>query len=427
MINMKTCKYLIIGGGVTGLSFANFANKEDWILCEAANEVGGYCKSIHQDGFVWDYSGHFFHFNNLTVKKMFFDRMKNVEMVDVNKITSINYQNNKIDFPFQTNIHQLPFNEFLECLVDLVERPTKTPNNFLQMLYSKFGIAITEKFLKPYNEKLYACDLNSLDVEAMGRFFPYADLEKIILNFRNKDNQSYNSVFTYPKAGAYEFIKALLVDIDSNRILKNYKLNYVDLENKVCHFDNGKKIKFDFLISSIPFPTFLKLCRIKYDKETYTSNKVLVFNLGFDSSTDIKDHWIYFPDKKLTFYRVGFYNNIIKNDRMSLYVEVGLSENEIVNINEKLKKVLQDLKKCNIIKDQKMISMNSIIMKPAYVHIKKESIKDFKNKSDLLNKQGAYSIGRYGGWKYCSIEDNVIESMALYDKLRGIYEKDLFR
>ena len=40
----------------------------------------------------------------------------------------------------------------------------------------KFGKSITEMFLKPYNEKLYACDLTKLDKDAMGRFFPYADI-----------------------------------------------------------------------------------------------------------------------------------------------------------------------------------------------------------------------------------------------------------
>ena len=56
------CKYLILGGGVTGLSFANFVKDEDWILLEGMDEVGGYCKTIKKDGFIWDYSGHFFDF-----------------------------------------------------------------------------------------------------------------------------------------------------------------------------------------------------------------------------------------------------------------------------------------------------------------------------------------------------------------------------
>ena len=61
------------------------------------------------------------------------------------------------------------------------------------MLYSKFGRSIAEMFLIPYNEKLYACDLNKLDTEAMGRFFPHADKYEIIRNFKKPDNFSYNT------------------------------------------------------------------------------------------------------------------------------------------------------------------------------------------------------------------------------------------
>ena len=44
--------------------------------------------------------------------------------------------------------------------------------------------ASPSKFLRPYNEKLYATDLDALDVDAMGRFFPHADVADIIANMR---------------------------------------------------------------------------------------------------------------------------------------------------------------------------------------------------------------------------------------------------
>ena len=31
----------------------------------------------------------------------------------------------------------------------------------------------------------------------------------------------------------------------------------------------------------------------------------------------------------------------------------------------------------------------------------------------ILRANGVYSIGRYGGWTYCSIEDNIVEARAL--------------
>ena len=52
-------------------------------------------------------------------------------------------------------------------------------------------------------------------------------------------------------------------------------------------------------------------------------------------------------------------------------------------------------------------------MNPAYVHVNKDSEQDKKNKIRFLNDKNIYSIGRYGAWKYCSIQDNIIESREL--------------
>ncbi len=43
----------------------------------------------------------------------------------------------------------------------------------------------------------------------MGRFFPHADLTDVIRNMKRPDNTSYNSTFTYPEGGAFEYVKAL--------------------------------------------------------------------------------------------------------------------------------------------------------------------------------------------------------------------------
>ena len=57
---MKT-KYLMIGAGISNLTFANYV-KKDYLIAEKENEVGGYCRTIRKNGYVWDYAGHFFHF-----------------------------------------------------------------------------------------------------------------------------------------------------------------------------------------------------------------------------------------------------------------------------------------------------------------------------------------------------------------------------
>ena len=103
---------------------------------------------------------------------------------------SSTYAGTWVDFPFQKNIHQLPQDEFIDCLYDLYFAPRpghgarRAEGNFKEMLYARFGRSIAEKFLIPYNEKLYATDLATLDNDAMGRFFPHADLTDIIRNMK---------------------------------------------------------------------------------------------------------------------------------------------------------------------------------------------------------------------------------------------------
>src|SRR5207245_2679421 len=112
--------------------------------------------------------------------------------------------------------------EFIDCLHDLFfahQGGARAPaGNFKEMLYARFGRAIAEKFLIPYNEKLYACDLAALDKDAMGRFFPHADLPEIVRNMKAPDNASYNSTFTYPEGGAIEYVRALASAVRGDRI-----------------------------------------------------------------------------------------------------------------------------------------------------------------------------------------------------------------
>lgn len=224
---MKT-KYLVIGAGISGLTFANYA-KEDYLVVEKEKEVGGYCRTIKRNGYVWDYAGHFFHFNTDEFKKNFLSKMPKEDIIYNDKCTKILYKNNFIDFPFQTNIHQLEKQEFIDCLYDLFNKEEKDKyDNFLDMLYGKFGKSIVEKFLKPYNEKLYAVDLTKLDVDAMGRFFPYADKEAIINNMKNSKVNSYNASFLYPRNGAASFINILYNELDKSKVLLNTSVVSLD-------------------------------------------------------------------------------------------------------------------------------------------------------------------------------------------------------
>lgn len=406
---------LIIGAGVTGLSYAAFTDK-DYLILEKENDVGGYCRTIKQDGFIWDYSGHFFHFQDKLIKDYVFNNLNKDEILNIVKETQIFHKNSFIDYPFQKNIHQLSKNELIDCLYDLFVNDVTSFSTFKEMLYAKFGKTIAELFLIPYNEKLYACDLNKLDTNAMGRFFPYADKVDIIRNFKGNANSSYNASFVYPKGGAIEYVNSILKNINTDKIAKEEKLLRIIPESHLA-FTNKREIKYDNLISTMPLPELLRLSNVKFDESLYTSNKVLVFNIGFDKPGINKNHWIYFADPDIVFYRVGMYNNIFGSDRLSVYVEIGLKEDANFNEQELLEKTIADLKKTGLTTDHNMLSYCSVLMDPAYVHITGKMEIDRAEKMKLLSKNDIYSIGRYGAWYYCSIEDNIKEAKSLAEKL----------
>ena len=408
---------LIIGAGISGLSYANFI-ENDFFIVEKESEPGGYCKTIKRNGFVWDYSGHFFHFQHPELEKYICKNISASSLLSVEKHTQIYYKGKYIDFPFQKNIHQLEKEELIECLYDLFTAGKHSYSTFKEMVYANLGKSIAEKFLIPYNEKLYACDLDVLDVNAMGRFFPKADKEDIILNFRSHDNSSYNHFFTYPRGGAIEYVYSLLKNIDQDKLSLNEVLQFVDVERKVA-ITNRREIKYDRLVSTLPFPQLLDICKLVYPDDVFSCNKVLVFNLGFDSKGNDKlNSWVYVPEKEFIFYRIGYYDNIMNTDRMSLYVEIGFSQKqEMLKEGLYLDRILSDLRKMGIITTQKLVDYEAVLMNPAYVHINKKSVETVEEYKEILEKNDIYSIGRYGSWTYCSIEDNILEASELAEKL----------
>ena len=412
-------KYLIIGAGISGLTFANYIKDDNYAILEKESEVGGYCRTIKRGDFIWDYAGHFFHFKTDEFKKIFIDNVNSEDIIYKDKCTKILYKNSLIDYPFQTNIHELEKEEFIDCLYDLFNKEEKDNyDNFLDMLYGKFGKSIVEKFLKPYNEKLYACDLKKLDKEAMGRFFPYADLKQIINNMKNNKDSSYNNTFLYPKNGAGSFIDILYNKLDKNKVLLDTTITSIDLKNKIVTTNAGDKYKFEYLINTAPLNHFLELFgdeEFEKLKDELSYNKVLVFNLGFNKKSKFtKEHWMYIPDKKCNYYRIGFYDNILDSEKLSMYIEIGYDKNADINVKEQLRLTLENLKKQNIIDDtMKLEEYMSIIMDPAYVHINGITYEKILKLKQYLSQTNIYTIGRYGGWTYCSMEDCMIEAKNL--------------
>ncbi len=400
-------KYVIVGAGVSGLSFANEINSDDMLIIEKDSSMGGYCKTIKYEGFIWDFSGHFLHFRNNMIK----DEVKSLLKGGLKRLkrnSKVFVSDKIVDYPFQHNIHQLGVKDYFQCIFSYIVRK-KSLGSFKNYLISSNGEEISKRFLIPYNEKLFACNLEDLDPDAMGRFFPKTTFSSFFSR-----SKLYNDNIYYPVGGIFDLIKKLLVNIDHENILLGNPLIKVDLKNKIV-WTSTTKIKYDYLINTIPFASFFDLIRDQLVEQVdgLSWNRVLVFNFGFDRPSVHKALWYYVPDKDIVFYRVGFYNNIYGSGNMSIYVEIGLKHDSSFDLSELRNKTMSGLKKLKIITNHRLVAESHVLMDPAYVHIKSYQKDAIRRIIRSLEKRGVYSLGRYANWDYLSIEDCISQAKEL--------------
>ena len=73
-----------------------------------------------------------------------------------------------VPYPFQNNIHRLPRDVFLECILGIIDaqKCDLSRDNFENWIKSVFGAGIAKYFMTPYNFKVWAHPLRD-DVRLM--------------------------------------------------------------------------------------------------------------------------------------------------------------------------------------------------------------------------------------------------------------------
>jgi hypothetical protein len=98
---------------------------------------------------------------------------------------------------------------------------------------------------------------------------------------------------------------------------------------------------------------------------------------------------------------------------MSLYVEIGFPRDAHVDVAATRERVLADLAREGVVTSQRLVAEHSVLLDPAYVHVTKRSLAEHARLRAKLRERGVWPVGRYGGWTYCAIEDNIVEARAL--------------
>lgn len=419
---------VILGAGLAGLSAAYYL-KDGYEIFEKEDSCGGLCRSRCVRGFTFDIAGHLLHFKD----KKNLIRARSIIDTDISGISRKSWiwvQSRFIRYPFQSNLHGLESRVISDCIAGFKKAREKRRKalsarhnhcDFKTWLLQSFGEGMSRHFLFPYNKKFWKFPLERLS-DRWAREWIYVPSLKEVMDGANnnlKKEVGYNAKFWYPREGGIQ----ALVDSLERRIKRVRTLSQavkLDLVKKEVLFKEGNSFKFKKVISTIPLPELAKIIdplpddvRRAFLKLKYVS--VLNLNLGISGNIAPDKHWIYFPQKDVSFYRMGVASNfsaaLAPKGCSTLYFEISYSKDHPYSKDYLLERVLADCRKVSLdLRREDVLAADINDVKYAYCVYDDQRDKALEVIRAFLNKHGIFSIGRYGGWRYASMEDVMSEA-----------------
>lgn len=429
---MSKKRIIILGAGLAGLSTAWHLQRRgiDCQIFEKEATVGGLCRSKKIGGFTFDYDGHLLHFKHLYVLNLI-KKLLRGNLAEHRRNAWVYSCGKFIHYPFQSNFHGLPQKVIKECLLGIINTFTdkkqegRVESTFLDWIYRTFGSGIAKHFMVPYNKKFWTASPKNMTCEWLHGFIPVPSLNQVIKGaFEDCRAQiGYNARFWYTKKGG---INQLPLSFARNikGISTNCEIRQIDIEKKEVRFPGGKK-KFDYLISTIPLPEMPRLIKNMPGKmlnlfELLKWNSIFNLNIGINKDDIFKRHWVYFPQEQICFFRVGFFNNFSQlaapPGSSSLYIEVSYSKGRPLDGKMIIKRIKDDLYKTGILDKKDIILVedaNDIIYGyPIYDKNYQSATKQIR---EFLLSNWVIGCGRYGSWKYMSMEDVILDGKRVAD------------
>lgn len=425
---------VILGAGLAGISTAYHLEQKgffDYILFEKDDSVGGLCGSIQENGFTFDYTGHLLHINDPYFHKLITNVVGFDHFNTINRRAFIYSHDRYTDYPYQIHLHGLPTHVLADCIKGYVKRNSmiKNPRTFKAWVLKQFGAGFAKHFFLPYQKKIFAYDLEQITASWTGRFVPHTSLEAIIEGAIHPSAEpiGYNAQFFYPKQGGIISWIKKLADRLTNQIHYGYQAINIDLKQQRVFFENGQSESYNTLINTIPLDHLLKISTEPTNRSLQSAasklvcNSVLNFNLGIAQPNITDKHWIYFPEKKYPFYRLGFPHNFSSHmapqSCSSLYGEVAYINKSPRWKKEILTKAISKTKELLQINQDEIIMQRIIDISHAYVIYDHWREKNIVKLLHELESEQIYSIGRYGAWKYCSMQETLLDGKQLAERL----------
>jgi protoporphyrinogen oxidase len=323
-----------------------------------------------------------------------------------------------VPYPLQNHLSYLPEEVRLKALTEMLTMPKGNPRTMADWLEQSFGPTLTELFFAPFH-KLYTAGIWQHIVPQDG----YKSPVDVALALRGATGKTppvgYNTGYLYPQEGLGTLAQRLA---RKDQIQYSKQAARIHLDKKEVEFTDGSGVHYDLLISTLPLDKTLEMAQAEVGERSDPYTSVLVLNIGAHRGPRCPvEHWLYLPDTRAGFHRVGFYSNVDESflpassrknkDRVSIYVERAYAaENRpsTEQIAAYVEATVAELKEWGFIQEVEVADPTWVEV--AYTWAWPGS--RWRNKAlQFLEKHDVVMVGRYGRWIFQGIADSLRDGL----------------
>ncbi len=426
---------VVLGAGPTGLAAAYHLG-EGSLLIEKGQTVGGWCRSIEDKGFTFDYAGHIMFSNDPYVLDLY-TKLLGDNMHWQNREAWIYSKAVYTRYPFQGALHGLPPEVLKECLVGAIEarfgplkkdgagapatavagviaKPAQPPRNFEEFIYKVWGAGVAKHFAVPYNQKLWAVPLSEMETSWLGGRVPLPDLEEMIDGALRPVTKPMgpNARFGYPLKGGFQALMNGFLPLLQGEVQMNAEIVTVSPSRRTVTLADGRSYRYDTLISTLALPKLVEAMGDEAPPQVQAAARALrhvsvrCVNLGIGREYLTDKHWIYYPEDTV-FHRIFVQGNASPHCNppggFGLTCEITYSGYKPLPCDgpELIERCIRDCIRVGMFtEDDAVIAANQVDMPYAYVVYDHDRAQHVQTIRRWVAQANILLAGRYSEWEY---------------------------
>jgi len=324
-----------------------------------------------------------------------------------------------VPYPLQYNVHRLPDDVRRECVLGLARAATrKAPDaahNFGEWIECAFGDGLARHFMVPYNQKIWAHPLETMDAGWIAERVSPPDLTRVLTNlldFKDDSDWGPNARFRYPREGGAGAVWRRIAErVGRTKIRLGRTVARIDATRRRVHFSDGGEEGYDALVSTMPLNRLVAMAALDGlagAATSLSSSTIHVVGVGIKGALPVNlvdRKWIYFPESDPPFYRMTVLSNFAPSNapagHWSLLAEVATSPYRPVDDSRVVEDVIAGAVRAGIIPaGSDVVSRFHRIAAPGYPVPTKARDSALAALLPSLEALDIYSRGRFGAWRY---------------------------